>query len=619
MPRYIHALLPFLLSLFLLPQIAGARVMPIVVTPTQHDLSLLEKSEVCFSKTQQNLQRIRNGHCFKPYNLPYINTGMKRHTIWIHFALENPTDTLVERALVLTSPLLEYIALYSEKDEASALHNGVGKLHENRETLSPYYILTLPPHTVNTFYLETRSKLTPVEFTLQLKEKSSFIREDRQQQFIDTLLVGFILALATYSLILFFYIGDRSYLYYSLYLFALVWQQMTYLGLTHIYLPPAFVVIDMKIPVLKINLLVITSALFAMHFLKVVRFGRLWYIYMLFITLSLLEILVLSSPLFYNLYVVIFTGALFITFNLAAGIISYRRGEKQARLFIAGFAIVFLSYLFIILDAVGITTFMLHVKNILMFGTAFEALVLSLAFADRYRILQQEKAFADAQILDESRRRTQLVEADVKAKTAKLNETLKAKELLLQEVHHRVKNNLQIILSIIRMQNDTVTDAQSAAEALLDLENRINAIAQTYNMLLVKERLDEIDMQEYLDALLHDLQTSLQKDKTVHINLHTNAVMPLRQSVYVGLIINELITNAYKYAFSHEGTITVTLLQEEKRYSLTVEDNGRGLESAKTGKSLGLQLVETLARNQLGGKIDIGTDPHTKYTIRFTL
>ena len=612
-------MLPLLLSLFLWLQTANADVNPVAVTPAQHALPLLKKSEVCFDRNQLAFSEIKQGSCFKPYGRTYINTGMQTHTIWIRFALENPTDTPVERALVLTSPLLEYIALYTEKDQEGALHNGVGKMHKSRETLVPYYMLTLPPHTVSRFYLEVRSAYTPVEFTLMLKESKHFLAEDRRQQFTNILLAGFILALATYSLIIFFYIGDRSYLYYSMYLFALVWQQMTYLGLTHIYLPPAFVAIDMKIPVFKINLLVITSALFAMHFLKVVRFGRLWYGYVLFIAVSLLEILVLSSPLFYNLYVVIFTGALFITFNLAAGIISYRRGEKQARLFIVGFAIVFLSYLFIILDAVGITTFMLHVKNILMFGTAFEALVLSLAFADRYRILQQEKAFADAQILDESRRRTELVEKDVEAKTAELNETLKAKELLLQEVHHRVKNNLQIILSIIRMQNDTVKDAQSAAEALLDLENRINAISQTYNMLLVKERLEEIDMQEYLDALLHDLKRSLQKDKTVHINLHTNAVMPLRQSVYVGLIINELITNAYKYAFSHEGTITVTLLQENTSYILTVEDNGRGLESAKTGKSLGLQLVETLARNQLGGEINIGTNPHTKYTIRFTL
>ena len=619
MPRYFHTILPFLLSLFLWLQTANADVMPITVTPVQQEVSLLEKSEVCFDRTRLSFAEIKHGSCFKPYRRSYINTGMQTHTIWIRFTLENTTDTPVERALVLTSPLLEYIAFYSEKDQERALHNGVGKLHKSRETLVPYYMLTLPPHTVSRFYLEVRSAFTPVEFTLVLKGEKEFLAEDRRQQFTNILLVGFILALGTYSLILFFYIGDRSYLYYSMYLFALVWQQMTYLGLTHIYLPPAFVAIDMKIPVFKINLLVITSALFAMHFLKVTRFGRLWYIYMLFIAVSLLEILLFSGLLFYNLYVVIFTGALFITFNLAAGIISYRRGEKQARLFIAGFAIVFLSYLFIILDAVGITTFMLHVKNILMFGTAFEALVLSLAFADRYRILQQEKAVADAQILDESRRRTELVEKDVAAKTAKLNETLKAKELLLQEVHHRVKNNLQIILSIIRMQHDTASKAQSTAEILSDLENRINAIAQTYNMLLVKEHLEEIDMQEYLETLLHDLQRSLQNDKTVQITLHTNAVMPLRQSVYVGLIINELITNAYKYAFTHEGTITVTLLQEEERCTLTVEDDGRGLERTKTEKSLGLQLVETLALNQLGGELVIETKPHTKYTIRFTL
>jgi len=137
-----------------------------------------------------------------------------------------------------------------------------------------------------------------------------------------------------------FYTKDKSYSFYSFYLFFLVYQQLTYLGLTQIYFPPYFVLIDIAIPVIKINLLIITSALFAMYFLKIHRRPLLQKGYKIFIFIALLEIIVLSFPSMYNLDIVILTGALFIVFNLFAGIFTYLTGYKQARLFIVGFTIV---------------------------------------------------------------------------------------------------------------------------------------------------------------------------------------------------------------------------------------------------------------------------------------
>jgi len=174
--------------------------------------------------------------------------------------------------------------------------------------------------------------------------------------------------------------------------------------------------IDMQIPVLKVALLIITAALFAIHFLEINRHSSLYKIYRLFIVISIIEVLLFSAPLFFNLDTIIFTGALFIVFNLTAGILSYRSGVRQARLFIVGFSIVFISYALVILDAIGVTSVIQYVQNILMFGTALEALVLSLAFADRYIILQKAKAKSDALLLAESQNRAALVEQEVEKK-----------------------------------------------------------------------------------------------------------------------------------------------------------------------------------------------------------
>jgi len=357
-----------------------------------------------------------------------------------------------------------------------------------------------------------------------------------------------------------------------------------------------------------------------MYFLKIHRRPLLQNGYKIFIFIALLEMIVLSFPSLYNLDIIILTGALFIVFNLFAGIFTYLAGDKQARLFIVGFTIVFASYVLMILDALGMTSIMQNFRNILMFGTAFEALILSLAFADRFIILQEEKEKVDAHLLAESRNRASIIESEVIEKTKELNQALETKELLIKEVHHRVKNNLQIILSIIRLQNDEIED-EHIAEKFVNLENRINAISQTYNMLLIKDNIEEIAMKEYIDSLLSDVHNTLhKKEQQICIRTDIDVIIPLRESVYIGLIVNELVTNAYKYAFTNNtGSIYISLHHTKEEYILTVEDDGKGFVMDENKKSLGLKLIHSLVYDQLGGEMEVHTNSQTKYTIRFSL
>jgi two-component sensor histidine kinase len=261
-------------------------------------------------------------------------------------------------------------------------------------------------------------------------------------------------------------------------------------------------------------------------------------------------------------------------------------------------------------------------QNILMFSTAFEALILSLAFADRYIILQDEKEKVDARILQETKNRASIIEAEVIEKTRELNLALDTKELLIKEIHHRVKNNLQIILSMLRLENDEIEDSKTK-DKLTSLEHRINAIAKTYTMLLSTDNLEKIDMKNYIETLLLDISEAYDF-RQHHIDTITDidAIIPLKQSVYIGLIINELVTNTYKYAFSDKrGTITVSFKKEkeEENYILIIEDNGKGFVLDDNSRSLGSKLIKTLIYDQLEGNMEIFTNCHTKYIIRFTI
>ncbi|MEA2048283.1 MAG: 7TM diverse intracellular signaling domain-containing protein [Campylobacterota bacterium] len=589
-------------------------------TSSPEKISLLQHSAVYIDKENLPSKVIMNEKSFVPYHQVYINKGVTSETIWITFTLKNDSAQNIDKLLVLSSPLVGYIALYDKTFNTPPIVKGAAHIAGKHATLFPYFKLSLPPHTSKTYILEVKSKINPIDFGLWLQNEKEYLQEDQMQQFIDILLVGIVLALMLYSFILAIYTKDKSYLYYSFYLFALIYQQLTYLGLTQIYFPLSFVTLDIRITVFKITLLVITAALFSMHFLKSKNMPAIHKGYRVFIFISLAEMFILSIPKFYNLHIVILTGALFIIFNLSAGIFSYNKGNTQARLFIIGFGIVFISYLFIILNAIGVTSIMQDFQNILMFSTAFEALILSLAFADRYTLLQKEKEKVDRQIISESKHRTKMIEKEVEIKTLALNDALESKELLLQEVHHRVKNNLQIILSIIRLQNDEIEN-QHMTEKFNNLENRINAISKTYNMLLIKDNHEEVEMQEYIDSLLLDIQETINHD-TVNIEIKTeiDATIPLRESVYIGLIINELLTNTYKYAFDdHRGTVFISLQHQNNHYTLCVQDDGKGFTPEEFTNSLGLQLIHTLVYDQLGGEMETSTNSHTQYTIRFTL
>jgi two-component sensor histidine kinase len=198
----------------------------------------------------------------------------------------------------------------------------------------------------------------------------------------------------------------------------------------------------------------------------------------------------------------------------------------------------------------------------------------------------------------------------------RLSQSNREKEILLQELHHRVKNNLQIILSIIQLQSD-----QSSEKSLfVELENRIAAIANSYEILIMNNQLQFIDMKSYIDSLLLNIQKCLSTSEQITINSKIKATTSLRESVYIGLIINELVTNAYKYAFKDKakGEISLTFTENKGVYQLIITDNGVGFEPSSNPKSLGLELVNSLVKEQLKGSIDYSNQEGSRYTISFS-
>lgn len=198
----------------------------------------------------------------------------------------------------------------------------------------------------------------------------------------------------------------------------------------------------------------------------------------------------------------------------------------------------------------------------------------------------------------------------------KLTNSVNEKNVLISEVHHRVKNNLQIILSLLNLQKN---ESDSIEDALNSTINRIRAMSEVHEQLYNSNDFSYISMNDYINSLIGKLS-----ELSVGINIALVPVINdfqviLDTAIPLGLIINELILNSIKYAFpERKGEIEIEILESNKKYSkIRVKDNGVGVKSVddlRRSSSLGFHIVESLVE-QIDGKIDIISDNGLSVTI----
>lgn len=206
-----------------------------------------------------------------------------------------------------------------------------------------------------------------------------------------------------------------------------------------------------------------------------------------------------------------------------------------------------------------------------------------------------------------------------------LQDSLREKEMLLKEVHHRVKNNMQIVVSMLNLQSAQVNDS-TILDVLRDSQNRVRSMALVHEKLYQSDNLAQIDCQDYLhhltSALFHSYGSRL---SPIRLEIEANDIaLGVDSAIPCGLIVNEIVSNALKHAFpnAQRGTVIVRLCRREgDSLELSIEDDGLGFPVEKDFRntdSLGMQLVLSLVR-QLNGSIElIRLQPGSRFVIRFT-
>jgi PAS domain S-box-containing protein len=246
---------------------------------------------------------------------------------------------------------------------------------------------------------------------------------------------------------------------------------------------------------------------------------------------------------------------------------------------------------------------------------------------NKYRHHLEELVEERTTLLESTNRQLEQEIVERKEADRKIKASLKEKEVLLHEVHHRVKNNLQVISSLLGLQSGQIEDPVYQ-EAFKESQNRIRSIALVHEKLYSTQDFARVEFNRYLQSLAHDLVRSYGADvERVELDVRVKDVfLAIDQAIPCGLIVNELVSNALKHAFPQPrekgaGRVRIKMRPlKAGRVELTVTDNGIGMPAdvnVDETESLGLRLVSILARDQLRGTLDVKVDGGTRFKVTF--
>ena len=553
---------------------------------------------------------------------------------WIKFSVTNPLPYSNEYYLA-GFPFFDNTVYFYNSEEKKWQNSSFGLGRANGIRLPGIVPVSISGNTVNNFYIKMNlvklsgsKEKTKAHFSLI---KADYVNKKEQQKFIiwiATLIIIVILFL--YNFYTYYVFKDKAFLYYLRILLGGVLYITSINYYLNVLLPFRFYQALLRtegIYHFDLNglfnevaiLLVITGFIqFTRHYLqtkvilprwdKVLKYSaRVFTIFSSFITLTTITGIWFTHGLV-SLPENIFIVAIILLIILV-GIIAYKRKYAFGKYFLIANI---LPLIFVLSVAVYfIISPNSHEGGAMLPNLAVAALAFTfaVALATRINILKQDLG------------NEQLQAQTLLNNLNKAEQNNNEKEIHLKEIHHRVKNNLQIINGLLFMQFKDNNDEKMKAQ-LKQSQERIKSMALVHNKLYESDSMVHVYIKEYIKDLAGEiLKTNTPTGKSIQLNIEENEAvnLSLNTSVSLGLILNELITNACKYAFAgkENGHINIAINKQGTGYQLIVKDNGSGLaDDFHQKNSMGLRLVSNLSK-QLGGEAKFENNSGTVVTVNF--
>ncbi len=591
-----------LLSFFIL----SLPTYAIEITKESKKINITPLSTFLIDKDNLTKQEIEN-RVFKQIDSKSLTFGYNPDkTLWIKFKLTNKTKSPI-RKIIEYHALSEKITFYDKNKTISFnMSNEDGK----REYLLPYFEVLLNPYESRVFFIEISSMFTPLVAKLFLWDKDEFIKKSIRYTYTILIVPLILLFLFFYNFMIFLFTKDKAYLYYILYLLSIIFLYTTYTGALQFFLlsNEKSLLLMQYLP-LATAFLAITMIMFVRTFLQTHQFSKIDKALKFYLYFTPIMAILASEYTFFRSNMMIFFIPLIILL-IFVGAYSYYKGVKEALFYLLGWSFVLFALSTVILNNLGIFDITLYISYINSKAFLLETFLFSIALAHKIKLLNEENQKKQQALINFEQNEQKRLQQTVLQKTKDINLLLKEKELLYKELSHRIKNNLQMIISLLKLQISQ-TSLDETKNALITTKNRINSFAHLYEFLHQKSNYT-INTKNYFANIVQTIQSNTSKDIEIIYDIRYD--LKPNKLLYVGLILNELVTNAFKYAFKNYGKLHIKLYKEKNQINLIISDNAQNFNPIDQN-GLGLTIVQALVKDQLHGKIDIKFDQGTTINI----
>jgi len=574
---------------------------------------------------------------FKNHNKSIPSFGLSQSTFWAKFNFRNHSDF---NDFILEFNKVDVVELeifYKNSNQISFTHQSMILKKKKFSGRMYLFNLNIPKNDTQTIYIKFKSNWS-VTFPVKISSKEQMFHKLFDEELINGLYIGIFLIMVFYNLFIYFSIRDKSYLLYVAYIFLFLLFQLNENGFFYKYFlyksPHIYSVAVKTLPIIT----GIAAIYFIRDFIKASKYIPKIDRFHIVIVILYLGILFFAFDEKYNpaaficLNIITLCAAIYALFS---GIAVILKGFKPAWFFIIAWSLLIISIFQFTLSSLGLLPYFPITDHSLKIGSVFEIVLLSLGLANRINVLKLEKEASQAQALQLINEKKDIVESQnyqlenlVAERTQKLerrNEIIskknEEKSIMMREIHHRVKNNLQMINSMVRIQS-RYTNKEDTDSSLKEVERRIHTMALLHEKMYQSDNLVEINTEEYIQSILVDLLSIYNVDKKTTYEIKIIDFLYNTETIlFLGLLINELLTNALKHALkdTENGHISINLSPFSiDSHQLIITNNGNKIDIEKfnNSKSLGQRLIKNFVK-QLDGTLTIDNTTDTSFTIIF--
>ena len=550
---------------------------------------------------------------FSPLNNQNSNFAYTQSIFWLKIKLKNNSKQNLKKILHFLDTRLDRIDLYTQKGKLLVSMGDMlpfaNRTHKNAQVA---ITLNLLPLESKSLFIKAQNK-GYINLSHKLWEWDAYIERGNNKKVFYLIYFSSAFIMLIYNFFIYLFIREKAFLDYVLFHIILIIIMFYYSGLvSEFYRPLESGINGGNVPLFLISLAgflllkLMNSYLELRHTsCKIYKYSvYLMYINVFVIFFSLTDV---SYAIRFYIMSLVLIIEIFYTY-WSVGYHVFILKSKVAQFFLFSWLLFLTGVILTILANLGILDRTNFTSTLVQIGSYIEFALLSVGLAYRYKVQHSNLQKKDDDLKAINKNLALIVEQrtdSLEKKVIQTSQLLKDKEILFKELHHRVKNNLQMVVSLLSMQAWQIKDPKY--KSIFDeTQQRIQSMSLLHESLQNSESLDKIFMKNYLNTLFTYLKNSYQYEG-LSIQLNCDDVMlSIQKATSLGLIINELVSNSIKHAFKDidNPLITITLHSKDSQgLELIYNDNGCGDSNNTHEVSLGSLLIEQLVNKQLKGTL----------------